>query len=209
MRIPRAALVPIVVVAALAGCAAGGGDGAAAPDAPVVADRPADELTTRTMVIDYGDGPELCVGGVGESLPPSCGGPDVMGWDWGAVDGEESRSGARWGEYEVFGTYDAAAFTFTLTHPPLPDDPRSPSTATPVPEPTPGDPADAEAVARAVADYTSRMGTFPDPLSVGEHQGRASVSVVYDDGSQQAAADAEYGEGVVEIWSTLRPAADG
>jgi len=40
-------------------------------------------------------------------------------------------------------------------------------------------------------DYSDRMGTPDGPLQLGEHQGRASVGVVHDDGSQQAAADAE------------------
>jgi hypothetical protein len=205
MRTPRAALVGIIAAASLSGCAAGGVATGPSPEAPESSGRPAGELTTRTMVIDHGDGPELCVGGVGESLPPSCGGPDVIGWDWADVEGEESRSGATWGEYEVFGTFDGTSFT--LTRPPESYDPHAASSATPLPEPTPGDPADAEAVARAVEDYSSRMGSLDGPLSVGEYRGRASVTVIYDDdGRQQAEADAAYGEGVVEVWSTLRPA---
>jgi hypothetical protein len=207
MRTPRAVIALIIAVAALSGCAVGGPGTAPTPDAPVAADRLADELTTRTMVIDYGDGAALCVGGVGESLPPSCGGPDIIGWDWADVDDEESRSGATWGDYEVFGTWDGTSFTLTRT--PESYDPHAASTATPLPEPTPGDPAKAEAVARAVEDYSNKMNSFNDPLSVGESMGRASVNVLYDDGgSQQAEADATYGEGVVEIWSTLQPAAD-
>ncbi|RII95489.1 hypothetical protein DZF95_00970 [Clavibacter michiganensis] len=159
------------------------------------------------MVIDYGDGAELCVGGIGESLPPSCGGPDIIGWDWADVDDEESQSGATWGTYEVFGTFDGASFT--LTRPPGFYDSHAANSAAPFPEPTPGDPANAEAVARAVEDYTNRMDSLDDPLSVGEYRGRASVNVLYDDGGrQQAEADAAYGEGVVEIWSTLQPATD-
>ena len=53
------------------------------------------------------------------------------------------------------------------------------------------------------------MGSLDGPLSVGEYRGRASVGVIHDDGSQQAEADAEYGEGVVEIWSQLRPTTGG
>jgi hypothetical protein len=206
MRTSRAAIALIVAAAALSGCAAEGAGTAPTPDAPAASGRPADELTTRTMVIDYGDGAALCVGGIGESLPPSCGGPDIIGWNWADVDDEESRSGATWGNYEVFGTWDGTSFT--LTRIPESYDPRAASSATPLPEPTPGDPANAEAVARAVEDYTNKMDSLDDPLSVGESMGRASVNVLYDDGgSQQAEADAKYGEGVVEIWSTLQPAA--
>jgi hypothetical protein len=206
MRTSRTAIALIIAAAALSSCAAGGAGTDSTPDAPVAATHPADELMTRTTVIDEGDGAELCVGGIGESLPPSCGGPDIIGWDWGDVDDEESQSGATWGDYEVFGTWDGTSFTLTRT--PESYDRRAASTATPLPEPTPGDPANAEAVARAVEDYSNEMDSLDDPLSVGESMGRASVNVLYDDGgSQQAEADAKYGEGVVEIWSTLQPAA--
>ncbi|MCJ1711930.1 hypothetical protein MT344_12170 [Clavibacter michiganensis subsp. phaseoli] len=199
-----AAIVPLLAaVAVLSGCAAGAADTAPVPTAP---ERPADELTARAFVLDGGDGAELCLGGVGESLPPVCGGPPIVGWDWADVEDEESQSGSTWGDYEVVGTWDGTSFT--LTRAPESYDPRAPSTEAPLPEPTPGDPADAEAVARAIEDYSSEMGTAEGPLSLGEYRGRASVQVIYDDGTQQAEADAEYGEGVVEIWSSLRPADD-
>jgi hypothetical protein len=207
MRIPSAA-VSLIVVAALAGCAAGSAGAPSSIDEPAAPSRPVDELTTRTMVIDHGDGAELCVGGIGESLPPSCGGPDIVGWDWADVEGEESQAGATWGYYEVFGTFDGTSFT--LTRPPGAYDPHSSAPATPLPEPTPGDPANADAVARAVEDYTDRMGSLDGPIGVGEYRGRASVDVIHDDGGRlQAEADAAYGEGVVEIWSTLQPATGG
>jgi hypothetical protein len=48
-------------------------------------------------------GPQLCRE-VASSYPPQCGGPDVLGWNWGAVEGEESASGTTWGSYRVVGT---------------------------------------------------------------------------------------------------------
>ncbi|RIJ50965.1 hypothetical protein DZG00_10660 [Clavibacter lycopersici] len=203
MRSPAAIVPLLVAVAVLSGCAAGAADTVPAP-APTAPERPADELTARALVLDGGEGAELCLGGVGESLPPVCGGPRIEGWDWAGVEGEESVSGSTWGDYEVFGTWDGT--TFTLTRTPEPYDPRAPSTEAPLPEPTPGDPANAEAVARAIEDYASEMGTPDGPLSLGEYLGRASVQVIHDDGTQQAEADAQYGEDVVEIWSSLRPA---
>ncbi|MBW3536894.1 MAG: hypothetical protein KY395_03870 [Actinobacteria bacterium] len=58
-------------------------------------------------------GPQLCLGGVQESLPPQCGGPDIVGWDWDDVDDEESVSGVTWGEYSVTGTWDGERLTLT------------------------------------------------------------------------------------------------
>jgi hypothetical protein len=79
------------------------------------------ELITQSMVLEGdGHGPELCLGGVLESLPPRCGGPDLIGWDWNAVGGFDSAGGTRWGDYVVIGTYDDAAQTFTVTEPPVP-----------------------------------------------------------------------------------------
>jgi hypothetical protein len=65
------------------------------------------ELFMSTTVIESPDhGPTLC-GNVDDSYPPECGGVDLIGWDWDAVSGEESQSGTTWGDYVVFGTYDA------------------------------------------------------------------------------------------------------
>lgn len=68
-------------------------------------------------VLDDGTGPKLCLGGVMESLPPQCGGPQVVGWDWAGVGGVASAGGTRWGQYVVTGTYDGQRFT--LTEPPV------------------------------------------------------------------------------------------
>ena len=57
-------------------------------------------------------GPQLCTA-VAESYPPQCGGPDVVGWDWNAVDGEESADGTTWGSFYVAGTWIDGVFTLT------------------------------------------------------------------------------------------------
>ena len=58
--------------------------------------------------------PQLCWT-LRESLPPQCSGPDVVGWDWSAVNGERSAAGTTWGDYTLVGTFDGT--TFTLTRP--------------------------------------------------------------------------------------------
>lgn len=69
-----------------------------------------DELPERatqveflTTVIDSGDGPELCIGGVRDSLPPQCSGPVAAGLD---MEGwSEEMSGVRWGDRSVVVTW--------------------------------------------------------------------------------------------------------
>ncbi len=58
-------------------------------------------------------GPQLCLGGIAASLPPQCGGPDIVGWSWDAVDAEEAANGTTWGSYRVVGTYTDAVFSLT------------------------------------------------------------------------------------------------
>ncbi|MPZ60687.1 MAG: hypothetical protein GEU93_05200 [Propionibacteriales bacterium] len=80
-----------------------------------------DEMIAESMVLEDGShGPQLCLGGVMDSLPPQCGGPDLPGWDWKAVSGFDQSHGTRWGVFVVIGTYDRAAGTFTLTRPAVP-----------------------------------------------------------------------------------------
>lgn len=70
-------------------------------------------------VLESGEhGPELCLGGVAESLPPQCRGLPVVGWDWEDVPDARSRAGTTWAEVSVQGTYDGERFT--LTSPPEP-----------------------------------------------------------------------------------------
>lgn len=70
-------------------------------------------------------GPELCLGGVQISLPPNCGGPALVNWDWAKVQGEQSQAGVTWGEFRVVGTYDGRAFTLTEPAQPAPAPPVS------------------------------------------------------------------------------------
>lgn len=76
----------------------------------------AQEYAVSALVLENRlHGPQLCYA-VGASLPPMCGGPDVVGWDWDAVEGEESLHGTTWGDYRVVGTFDGERLI--LTEPP-------------------------------------------------------------------------------------------
>lgn len=66
------------------------------------------------MVLQQEPGPpQLCLGGVANSYPPQCGGPEVVGLDWADVPGREEASGVTWGEAFVVGTFDGERFTLT------------------------------------------------------------------------------------------------
>jgi hypothetical protein len=83
-------------------------------------------------------GPQLC-DAVAESYPPQCSGLEVVGWDWAAVDGEESARGTTWGTYEVTGTWDGERLTLTApAGAPEPQPPEDVDFSTPCPEPAGG-----------------------------------------------------------------------
>lgn len=112
----RRVLVLATGLAVVAGC--GGAPGPADPDPGAGAGHAGERLRAWATVLDDGSGPELCVGGVDESLPPQCGGPVLVGWDWARFPGEQEQAGTRWGEYVVTGTYDGERFF--LGEPPEP-----------------------------------------------------------------------------------------
>lgn len=139
-------LVPVVIVTVLVTAACVGDstrvstDGSGAnPDAPDPTDR-RHYTASATVLESPRHGPQLCLAGVQESLPPQCSGPDIIGWDWDAVEGEDSANGTTWGTYTVVGTWDGKALTLT-------EPPRSPAPpeqdagfelSTPCPEPEGG-----------------------------------------------------------------------
>jgi hypothetical protein len=173
MLLLTTALLPALF---LSGCGAG------EPDAVGVSTGVADELPPATgpasdpaqlyeadgMVFEAEDGPMLCLGGVLLMLPPKCGDIPIANWDWDAVEGEESRSGATWGNFHVVGTLEGETFTVTEAGPSDrggQDFGTNPDFKAPCPEPEGGwvvpDPAHntqeetrrAHAYARAQPDY--------------------------------------------------------
>ena len=108
-----------------------------AENAGTTAAEPRYEATTT--VLDDADGPELCFGGVLDSLPPQCGGIPIDGWRWGDVEGEESVGGTIWGQFHVVGTYDGEKFTLLDAGRPEPyTDEDGDRFAVPCPEPQGG-----------------------------------------------------------------------
>lgn len=122
------------------------------------------EVRTRgpVTVLDDGDGAELCLGGVAESLPPQCGGPRLIGWDWAEHPEHEDVSGVKWGDFAVTGTFDGTDVTPTEVVPQEDYDGPEPSDeeplGTPCDEPAGGwQPADPAGATPEAMDETLRV----------------------------------------------------
>ena len=123
----------------------------------------------------------------------------VLHWTWDGVDGSEQSGDARWGAYAVQGTYDGESLT--VTQPPIMLALYDPM---PVPDPTEGRPGvtNEQALLGIQDELPERLGS--DYLSSSVHDGRLWIDVVWDDGSMQDAADAEFGVDTVLVRSALR-----
>ena len=136
---------------------------AATGDLPDSIPAPEGQVATRGLVtvLDAGDGAELCLGGVAESLPPQCGGPSITGWNWADHDGDyQDVRGVRWGDFVVIGTFDGNTVTPNKAVPADEYDAPAAEDApheTACPEPAGGWVVDAGRVARA--DYEAAMRT--------------------------------------------------
>jgi hypothetical protein len=133
---------------------------------------PAQLYEANTTILESREhGPELCLGGVADSLPPQCGGVPIANWGWDMVDGEESASGTTWGTFHVVGTYDGSTFTVSDAGPYEMPPSDSPDFTAPCPEPAGGwvapDPDratddDMRAAARAAEDEPDSAGVWID-----------------------------------------------
>lgn len=139
--------------------------------------------------------PMLCYT-VAASLPPQCGGPAVVGWEWSAI-GHEEASGVRWTDSLAMRvTYDAASNAVTPVE--MLD---LAALSMPARE-TPTGSLDASTL-QAVQDDLFAL-ERADVLGGGGGTGIVELEVVFDDGSIQAALDGIYGPGAVHVWSWFR-----
>lgn len=114
----RGLVAGAAAAALLAGCASGVPAlpaGSPSPSVPSPATRSPDtpgpdgRVAGRGTVLDDGSGPEFCLGGVAQSLPPQCGGPRLAGWTW--PDDASRQSGVTWTDAALLGTFDGHRFT--------------------------------------------------------------------------------------------------
>ncbi|WP_072313791.1 hypothetical protein [Agrococcus sp. Marseille-P2731] len=194
--------IAAAVLLGVAGCASAGGPAPTAPGtassslADLPTPSPAGEVLAVATVLEQGDGQILCAGGVAESAPPQCEGPELLDWDWDAFDHQET-GGVRWAQgVAITGTYDAEASAFTQTGEPM----SAAAITLPAAEVPVGD-LDAttvESLQRELSELDR-----PDFLVLVGEQGILALHVLYDDGSIQAALDEVYGAGSVFVTSAL------
>lgn len=178
----------------------------AAPDAPdgqslgsLAPAPPEGEVVAQGTVMDVDGDVELCLGAVAESYPPQCSGIPVTGWSWDGVDGAETSGETTWGAYAVQGTYDGESFT--STQPPI---------MLALYDPMPiEDATDQGAGKGAESQLLEIQEELPEILGASylssyPENGRLFVSVLWDDGTWQDAADDDYGVDVVVIEPALR-----
>jgi hypothetical protein len=205
----RAALLAAATasIVLLAACATGPG-GSPTPDNPV--ELPADAIAAPGQVVGQGTviqtgdtPPQFCLGPVMESYPPQCSGPELVGWDWDAVEGHETSGDVTFGAYAIWGTWDGSVFTATESvmlalYDPMPfvDPLLDPENA--------GDSTQADLT--RIQDELTETKPFPF-LSAGQMNGYLFVDVIYDDGSIQEWVDQTYLPDTVAIRSALRDVA--
>jgi hypothetical protein len=206
-RLPLVA-ASVLAVLALSACASGPGDSPAPTNTAVPSDQrlenvvpglPDGRVIGVGTVLDSAGDVQLCLGGVMESYPPQCSGIPLDGWSWEGVEGSETSGETTWGAYAVYGTYDGERFTNTdppimlaLFDPVAPEDPTGGVDGT-----TP-----AAKLTRIQDDISARLGR--DALTMVSDRGYVWLQVVWDDGTMQDAADAEFGDDVVIVTSSLR-----
>jgi hypothetical protein len=112
---------------------------------------------------DAGGPARLCTGDFEQSYPPHCEGAELVGWDWSAVDGEETAGITRWGAYEVDVTVDGQRLVLVEAGP-LPaassddaafGDGGRPDFSTPCDEPADGWASSVDQSKVAFSDYTA------------------------------------------------------
>ena len=207
--------IAVVAIMVLTGCAADyqasgpvGSAGSDAPTAPISPDPPVSaegtgEVFGQGTVLQAGDGPpQLCLGGVADSYPPQCGGPEIVGWDWVAAGQFESAADTKWGGYAVQGTWDATRLT--VTAPPIPLS-LFDSAATPDPFLDEGNAGATNADRLAFIQGEVYELGLPGFLGSWAMNGYLFVDVVHDVNLVQVLLDGRYGPGVAVVRAALKP----
>ena len=163
-----------------------------------------DDVIGIGTVIQTGDAPaEFCLGGVAESLPPQCSGPELVGWDWAAAEQQQTVNGVTWGTYAVQGTWDGTALSITQPSIPLSlYDTIRPEPPAYLDEANPGQSA-AERLDQISAELAAQP--LPGQLSWAPVNGYLVVQVVHDAGAIQSLVDTRFGADTVVVESALKP----
>lgn len=163
---------------------------------------PTGEVIGMGTVMDVDGVVELCMGAIAESYPPQCSGLPLKNWRWDGRDDKDQSGDTIWGAYAVTGTFDGDALNAT-------QEPISLALYDPMPLPDPTDGAQgATSEARLLAIQQQLPQLLGDDSTLyfgsGTERGYLWVDVLWDDGTLQQAADADFGADVVVIRSALR-----
>lgn len=162
-------------------------------------DRERKYRVTATVLEDAEHGPQLC-GGVRTSLPPQCGGPDIVGWDWKSVRHESVR-GVTWGQYMMTGTWDGERFTLT--------EPATPGSFDGAAQPRPPNWTTDLSIDELLGIQRRLHDEFPFPLMYASHVDEERRIVIANTFREtpdlRSAVDAAFGERVVYLNSMLQP----
>ncbi len=110
-RTSAAAAAALATAVLAAGC--GSENASGPPGAGDRADTAPPLYRVRATVLENGEhGPQLCHA-MAESMPPTCGGPDVVGWDWDDVRAHRHRGTTYTDLLDLVGTWDGRRFTPT------------------------------------------------------------------------------------------------
>ncbi|GAA3742560.1 hypothetical protein GCM10022239_17600 [Leifsonia bigeumensis] len=204
LRTALLAATPIVAALVLGGCATPSTPGGQPPSG-IAAEG---EVIGQGTVLQVDEAaPMFCLGGVLESYPPQCDGPEIVGWDWDSVDGAETASRVTWGAYALQGTWDGERFTLT-----------QPAMLLALYDPMPivdpyEDPANAGTNEESrLLEVQAELNTADPslrPLESGPRNGYLFATWIYDDGDLQRYVDNRFGPDVVHVVSALRPVEGG
>lgn len=198
-----AAAATLVLLAGCASTASPGGSIVAGGD-PLPTPAGTGSVLAQGTVLQTGDtAPQLCLGPVAESYPPQCSGPEIVGWDWTAVELKETAADVTWGSFAVTGTWDGTAFTSTAE--PIPLALFDPAMTPPDPRLDPSDAGagDEGTLLRIQDDLGASAGD--SLLSTWIENGYVFARVIFDDGTVQEFVDGEFGEDLVAVQSALTP----
>ena len=204
MRTParrRTTGLALLVAPLLLVSACGGGedevavdDGAASSPAPLEPQAAPGTVRTRDLVVvmDTGEGPEMCLGPVAESYPPQCSGPAIEGWKWRDQQAFEKAGDVRWGYFALTGEWDGTTFTVSDAIPAALYSPVRQDEQDPPPPLRQRDEASINEIAREVSELPGVAGTYVENNQV-------VVEVAYDDGALQQRLDEQYGANAVRV----------
>ncbi|AUH43366.1 hypothetical protein [Streptomyces sp. CMB-StM0423] len=111
LRTSAATAAALATAVLAAGCGSEDASGSAGDGSRGDVDPNAGLYRVQATVLANGEhGPQLCRT-LAESMPPQCGGPDIVGWEWDDVRAHRARDTTYTDPLDLVGTWDGERFT--------------------------------------------------------------------------------------------------